>query len=127
MVIVDEQVMKAYNDKTEQITHKPVLFVLDEKGKRDYTCEKKALSSDGKPYVGPLEFVVQPNLREIAGDKAYEYLLGKRSYDLSDRAVDKEEGNGSNVFLTVGKLFMLAIAISGVVILAVLHFFSAGR
>jgi hypothetical protein len=120
MVIVDEQVMKSTSDKTDYITHKPVLFTLDDKGNRDYTLEKEA-------YVGPLEFIVQPNLREIAGNKAFEYLQGKRYYDLTGKVEDKEEGNGSNGFLNIGKWFLLVVALSGVVILVGLHFFSAAR
>jgi len=126
MVIIDEQIMKSTKDKTEQIAHKPVLFTLDDKGNRDYTLEREALSSDGKPYVGPLEFVVQPNLREIAGNKAFEYLQGKRYYDLSrktEKSGDTEESNDSNGFLNIGKWFLLAIAISGVAILVTFHFF----
>lgn len=121
MVIVDEQVMKSTNDKTDFIAHKPVLFTLDDKGNRDYTLEKEALSSDGKPYVGPLEFVVQPNLREIAGNKAFEYLQGKRYYDLTGKVEDTEESKGSNGFLNIGKWLLLAIALSGVAILITVH------
>ena len=127
MIIVDEQILKSTGDRTDRIEHLPVLFTLNNKGKRDYTSEKIALSSDGKPYVGPLEFVEQINLREIAGNKAFNYLQGARYYDLTGKAEDTEEGNNSNGFLNIGKWFLLAIAVSGVAILAALHFFPAGR
>jgi hypothetical protein len=126
MVIIDEQVMKSTKDKTEQIAHKPVLFRVRPDGTRDYSTEKEALSSDGQPYVGPLEFVVQPNLREIAGNKAFEYLQGKRYYDLRGKTgtlEDTDESNNSNGLFNIGKWFLLALAVSGVALLVTLHFF----
>jgi len=121
MVIVDEQIMKSANDKTDHIAHKPVLFTLKDDGTRDYTLERNALSSDGKPYVGPLEFVAQTNLREIAGNKAFEYLQGKRYYDLTGKQ-EEAEGNGSSSAFNVVKWGLLACTIAGMAVVVAMQF-----
>jgi hypothetical protein len=121
MVIIDEQVMKSAGDKTETLTHKPVLFTINDDGTRDYALEKDALSSDGKPYVGPLEFVQQVNLREIAGNKAFEYLQGKRYYDLTGKP-EETERNGSGSSFNVVKWALLACMIVGLVVIVSMQF-----
>jgi hypothetical protein len=128
-LVVDEVIESSSGDRTEIIVHRPVLFTIDAKtGKRDYTLEKNQESDRGEPYVGPLPKEKGGlNMREIAGNRAYEYIIGKRNYDLTGRAEDREEGNGSSSVINIGKWFLLAIALSGVAILAALHFFPAGR
>ena len=121
MLIVDEQIMKSTGGKTDRIAHKPVLFMLDDKGNRDYTPEREALSSDGKPYVGPLEFVAQTNLREIAGNKAFEYLQGKRYYDLTGKQ-EEAEGNGSSSAFNVVNWGLLACTIAGMAVVVAMQF-----
>jgi hypothetical protein len=69
MLIVDEAVETSSGDKVAVIEHKSV---------KSYE-EEKAL------YVRPLPREKNlPNLREIAGNKAYEYIIGKRYYTLQN-------------------------------------------
>ena len=112
MIIVDEQIMTSTGDKTEKIAHKPILFRLRPDGTRDYTPEKEA-------YGGPLEFVVQPNLREIAGDKAFNYITGKREYAIGDQYEQIEESTSSSKTIKIIKrVVLVGVLISGAAVVA---------
>ena len=69
MLIVDEAIETSSGDKTEHIVRKPV----------------KSFEEERALYVRPLPREKNvPNLREIAGNKAYEYITGKRYYSMTE-------------------------------------------
>jgi hypothetical protein len=121
MVIVDEIIESSSGDRSEIIEHKPVLFSVEPKTrKRDYTMEKEQLSNRGEPYVGPLPREKGGlSMREIAGNKAYNYVSGVRYYDLTGTPEDDVEGieNKAGSFLSLSKWFLFLCVLTGIGIL----------
>lgn len=102
MLIVDEAVEKSSGDKVEILDRKPV---------KSYE-EEKAL------YVRPLPREKNlPNLREIAGNVAFEYIMGKRHYILTDEE-EKEPFMSRNF----NKVIAAAIMLVGLAVLVVIYF-----
>jgi hypothetical protein len=102
MLIIDEAVESSSGDKTTIIEHKPV---------KSYE-EEKAL------YVRPLPREKNlPNLREIAGNVAFEYISGKRHYAITD-----EEEKAPFMSRHFNKMTLVIPFVLGVLILVGLYF-----
>jgi hypothetical protein len=102
MLIIDETIETSSGDRTELIAHKPVVSFEEE----------KAL------YVRPLPREKNlPNLREIAGNKAYEYITGKRYYSM-----EVEEEKEPFMSRHFNKAFLFVFALVGIGVLTAIYF-----
>jgi hypothetical protein len=103
MLIVDETIETSSGDRTENIVHRPVKSFEEE----------KAL------YVRPLPREKGlPNLRQIAGDKAFEYIIGKRYYTLAEEKQEKEP----LLTRSFPKVIGFICAAAGIALLAAIYF-----